>query len=341
MRAIAIVALLITGATMAEGGAEMSVTPMTQEQLARHSVRVAAVQVDSPWMWGLPVDPNRDPADIAVRYIERAAEDGADLVVLPELWLGMFRVPSPQTEKVAAAARAGNINVIVGCFEVLDEEGRYANSTLVFNREGAVIGRFFKLYQAVGEGPYLWPPKEDDPEWMMEPGQEFPVFDLDFGRIGILTCYDGYFPEPWRILALKGAEIIIWPNARGGSIEDYIVLTNMQQNYVHIVATNKSMGSGTMIAEWPRAIKAIADKPEETYLIENLHLNRLREARANAREFHQRRPGMYHEILNKWNVWEQYGIENPVGLNVPEPSGEARQRILENAQIPFKRNGAE
>lgn len=60
----------------------------------------------------------------------------------------------------------------------------------------------------------------NDPEWIMKRGDEFPVFDLDFGRIGILTCYDGWFPEPFRILSLKGAEILVWINGRRGTIDE-------------------------------------------------------------------------------------------------------------------------
>ena len=47
-------------------------------------------------------------------------------------------------------------------------------------------------------------------------GGDFPVFDLDFGRVGILTCYDGWFPESSRILSLKGAEILCGSTAAGG-----------------------------------------------------------------------------------------------------------------------------
>lgn len=308
--------------------------PLTPEQLARKSVRVAAVQIDGPWIWRVPITPDRDPADPLIPYIDQAARDGADLVVFPELYLGMFRVPSPQTEKISEAARRNKINVIVGCFEIFDEAGNYGNSTLIFDRSGEIVGRFYKAYQAVGSTPRGWPPEPNDPEWMMTPGQEFPVFDLDFGRIGILTCYDGYFPEIFRILSLKGAEIIIWPNARGGALEDYIALTNAHHNYTHMVAVNKAVGSGTMIVQWPPRILQRVERTGEAYIISDLNLENLRTARIHAREFHQLRPEIHAEIIKPWEVWKHYGVENPENSEAPPVDVEERNRILDGLGEP-------
>jgi predicted amidohydrolase len=246
----------------------------------------------------------------------------------------MFRVPSPQTEKIAAAAKANNINVIVGCFEIFDEEGHYGNSTLIFDRQGEIVGRYYKAYQAIGATSRGWPPIADDPEWMMTPGQEFPVFDLDFGRIGILTCYDGYFPEPFRILSLKGAELIVWPNARTGSLEDYIALANAHHNVTHMVATNKAVGSGTMIVAWPPKIVERVDKSEEAYIIADLDMEHLRTARIHGREFIQLRPEIHAEIAQPWQVWRHYGAV-PDSLEPPAPDDETRRKILTGLGEPF------
>lgn len=313
--------------------------PLSPSQLERETARVAAVQITGPWMWRVPITEENDPADLLLPYIERAADDGADLVVFPELYLGMFRVPSPQTEKISAAAREHAINVIVGCFEVFDEEGNYGNSTLIFDREGEIVGRFYKIYQAVGETPRGWPPLADDPEWMMVAGEELPTFDLDFGRIGILTCYDGYFPELFRTLSLKGAEIIIWPNARGGALEDYIALSNAHHNYTHMVATNKAIGAGTMIAQWPPRILERVDQPEEAYIIADLDMAHLRTARIYSREFHQVRPHVHAEITAPWEVWRHYDAV-PDDSDAPEPSHETRREILRGLDIDFTMTGA-
>lgn len=285
-------------------GFGVQAAPLSKQQLSVESVKVAAVQMTGDWNWhGDKFRP--DSGDKVVAYIERAAQEGADLVVFPELLLGMFRVPSPLTDRIAATAAEHRIYVMAGCFEVL-EHGGYANSTLIFGRDGKIVGRYFKMHPAVGEPPFLWPAKPDDPEWLMKDGDALPVFDLDFGRVGILTCYDGYFPETFRILSLKGAEILIWPNARNGAVEDYIVKTSMLHNYVHMVCTNKAIGSGTMIAEWPQRIDKITAEPNEFYIIDTLNLKKLRIARKYAREFYQRSPEKYQEILKDTNISDYY-----------------------------------
>ncbi len=329
--------LLIAGLLASASFAEEVTSPklITPEQLAFKSVRVAAVQITGPWNWQIPSTSSNDPAAAIIPYIDRAGKDKVDLVVFPELYLGMFRVPSPQTEAIAAAAKKNNIYVMVGCFEVVNEKGDYGNSTLIFDRKGEIVGRYFKAYQAVGGPPYSWPPVENDPEWMMTPGEESPVFDLDFGRVGILTCYDGYFPEIFRLLSLKGAEIIIWPNARHGEVEDYIVRANLHQNYVHMVTTNKAIGSGTMIAEWPQGIKQQITATEEGYISADLNLAQLRNSRVNAREFRQRRSAMFADLAKDWSVSENYGVKESE-LVVPQPSAEAKAQVLERSGVQSK-----
>ena len=95
----------------------------------------------------------------------------------------------------------------------------------------------------------------------MERGEDLPVFVLDNGlRIGVLTCYDGWFPETARELSLRGAECIIWINGRGGSVEDFIVQSNMFQSHVAMIATNQAYGAGTMIG----GNRAESDVPKES-----------------------------------------------------------------------------
>ncbi|MCK4746982.1 MAG: carbon-nitrogen hydrolase family protein, partial [Bacteroidales bacterium] len=174
-----------------------------------------------------------------------------------------------------------------------------------------IIGKYYKTHAAVdkykGEPAYSSPPPghdenwflQNDPEWIMKKGQEFPVFELDFARIGILTCYDGWFPEPFRILSLKGAEILVWVNSRGGMVEDYIVRTAMHHNTISVICTNQAYGSGTMIADWPGKIKASCPEAKEDYITATLDLKRLRHARKNSRNAQQRRPDIYEELLKE------------------------------------------
>lgn len=270
-------------------------------------VKVAAVQLLGYDKTDLP-QPGFDPSEAVVRYVEKAAEDGAQLVVFPEYLLGRISVPGAQTERIAKAAAAGKIYVVVGCWEVFGDRS-YANTALLFDRSGKLAGKYRKVHAAVdkfqGDPPWSKPPQgkdldwflTNDPEWKMEKGREFPVFDLDFGRIGIMTCYDGWFSESHRILSLRGAEVLLWVNGRRGKVEDFIVKSSTFQNEVAMVVTNQSYGAGTMIGQWPAEILAVCKEPKEDYITATIDLGRVRQARQNSRNLRQRRPEAYGEIV--------------------------------------------
>ena len=267
------------------------------------TVKVAAVQISGYDKGDLPRD-GFDPVEGIVPHIHRAGKDGAQLVVFPEYVLGRIRVPGPETAGIAAAATANQIYVIIGCWEV-DEDGSYANTALLFGRDGKIIGKYHKTHAAVdhyeGTPPWSRPPGgkdrdwfiENDPEWTMKKGSELPVFDLDFGTVGIMTCYDGWFPEPPRILSLRGAELIVWINGRRGAVEDFIVKSVMFQSHVGMVTSNQAYGSGTMIADWPAKILQRCPDKTEAYISGVIDLKRIRQRRSHSRNFQQRRPELY------------------------------------------------
>ncbi len=280
------------------------------KHLDRDFVKVAAVQVRGYDKGDLPRE-GYDVTKKLIPYIDRAGKDGAQLVVFPEYILGRIDVPGETTQKLSAAARANNIYVIVGCWE-LKEDGEFANAALIFDRQGEIAGKYYKTHAAVDQyDPALpaWtkPPSgkdrdwliKHDPEWIMEKGQELPVFDFDFGKVGIMTCYDGWFPEPARVMSLHGAELIVWINGRGGAVEDFIVKSTMFRNHVAMISTNQSYGGGTMIgdcAKWPTHILARCPDEEESYITATINLKNIRETRAASRNFKQRRPDLYGDL---------------------------------------------
>ena len=278
--------------------------------LNRDLVKVAAVQISGYDKGDLPRE-GYDPANSLVPYIDRAGKDDAQLIVFPEYILGRIKVPGPSTEKIAAAAKANSIYVIVGCWEVFDDD-TFVNTALIFGRSGEIVGKYRKTHAAVdhfeGSPPWEHPPTgrskewmiQNDPEWIMEAGTELPVFKFDFGTVGILTCYDGWFPEPSRVLSLKGAELLVWINGRGGSVEDFIVKTTMFQSHMAVITTNQAYGSGTMIgdcSEGPAKILARCPEKQESYITATINLKQIREARAMSRNFRQRRPDLYGTLV--------------------------------------------
>jgi predicted amidohydrolase len=299
---VAAVAMFATVAGQAAGG--------ESRQLDRDLVKVAAVQISGYDKGDLP-RAGYDPTIPLVAYIDRAGKDLAQLVVFPEYVLGRITVPGPSTQKIAAAAKANAIYVIVGCWEVFDD-GTFANTSLIFGRSGEIVGKYRKTHAAIdhyeGEPPWQHPPSghttdwmlEHDPEWIMKAGDELPVFEFDFGTVGVLTCYDGWFPEPARVLSLKGAELLVWINGRGGSVEDFIVKSTMFQSHVAMITANQAYGSGTMIGDCsqrPARILARCPDKQESYISATINLKQIRQARATSRNFRQRRPDLYGTLV--------------------------------------------
>jgi predicted amidohydrolase len=289
----------------------VSCVQSVQEQQRPGLVKIAAVQIKGYDKGDLPRT-GYDPTTAILPYIDRAGREGAQLVVFPEYVLGHIHVPGAATDKIAAAAAAQHIYVVIGGWED-DSGGAYADVAFLFDRQGRIVGKYLKTHAAVdhyeGDPPWSKPPTgkdrtwflENDPEWLMKKGLDFPVFDLDFGRVGIEICYDGWFPEPARVLSLKGAELIVWINGRPGTVEDYIVKSVMFQSHVAMVTANQAYGGGTMIGdlgEWePRILARLPDK-REALITATVDVNQIRVRRANSRNFQQRRPELYGELTS-------------------------------------------
>jgi predicted amidohydrolase len=106
------------------------------------------------------------------------------------------------SERIASSARRHGCYMVVPM--VLREEGepaRYSNASCLFDRQGRLLGIYRKVH-----------PTMDNEETSITPGREFPVFDCDFGRLGIQVCYDVMFPDGWQALAKKGAELVAFPS---------------------------------------------------------------------------------------------------------------------------------
>jgi predicted amidohydrolase len=270
-------------------------------------VKVAAGQVNI----------DSDALSTMVNYIDQAGKDGAQIIALPEYILGPFQLPFVKTDpigQIANAAARNNIYVIVGGWEEY-EKGAYesrkkdafANTAVLFDRNGQLLGKYNKNHRAIGPNPHCWPPKGDEHEWLMKDGDGFPVFDLDFGRIGIMTCYDGYFAESALSLSLKGAEIIFWINGRPSRIEKYIVQADMHRAYCAMVTINQGNdGFGAMIATYQDQILKHVDETGNHYISAEIDLDVIRCRRLYSRTFHQRRPEIYDTIVQEHKPWEIY-----------------------------------
>ncbi len=154
----------------------------------------------------------------AGELIGLAADEGARIITLPQLfnsrWFPSSIDPSnfsiaeteagPTITALREAASKKEAVIIAGIFEKDGEE--YFNTAFVIGQKGEIIGKYRKIH--VPRLP-LWEERE-----YFKPGNlGFPVFDTPFGRIGVQLCWDIFFPEGMRILALKGARAVFVPTA--------------------------------------------------------------------------------------------------------------------------------
>lgn len=250
--------------------------------------------------------------DKLIANIDKAGNEKAELIVLPEYVIGpeTLKPLSPNLQLISQAAIRNNIYVVVGVWQDLKpggfarkEKDAFSNTAVIFGRDGKIVGTYSKTHRATGTPPYFWPPKEDELEHLMKAGDGYPTFQLDFAKVGIMICYDGYFPESAQCLSLNGAEIIIWINSREGVIEDFLLKADMYRCMVDMVATNNGAGAGATIAAFPTKFVARCEQTGDHYISGLVDLHQLRLCRANNRMYHQRRPSLYKAIGETHKSW--------------------------------------
>ncbi|ABM62030.1 carbon-nitrogen hydrolase [Halorhodospira halophila] len=157
----------------------------------------------------------------SVAGIARAAEAGAELVLLQELHCGPYPcyeehpahfdaaepIPGPGTERLGQAAAEHGVVVVGSLFE-RRAAGLYHNTAVVLERDGSLAGTYRKMHIPDDPGYYE--------KFYFTPGDlGFTPIDTSVGRLGVLVCWDQWFPEAARLMALAGAEILLYPTAIG------------------------------------------------------------------------------------------------------------------------------
>jgi len=158
--------------------------------------------------------------------IQAAAQQGAELVVLPELHLDHYfcqsedtecfdlaqAIPGPSCESLAEAARANQVVVVSTVFEKR-APGLYHNTAVVFDKDGSIAGTFRKMHIPDDPGFYE--------KFYFTPGDlGFKPVQTSLGKLGVLICWDQWYPEAARLMALAGADLLIYPTAIGWNPED-------------------------------------------------------------------------------------------------------------------------
>ncbi len=155
----------------------------------------------------------------ALGMIEEAARKGASIVCLPELFTSKYfpqergarvdaeRIPGPTTKLLSAKAREMKITIVGGSICERGREGRLYNTSVVFGPSGRILGKYRKVQIPQDESFY-----EKD---YFSSGNAYSVFRTPTAKVGVLVCFDQWYPEPARINRLMGAEILFYPTAIG------------------------------------------------------------------------------------------------------------------------------
>lgn len=257
--------------------------------------------------------------------IEQAAAQGAHLIVLQELHNHRYfcqredsanfalaePLPGPSSEQLAAAARRWHVVIVASLFE-RRAPGLHHNTAVVFDSDGHLAGRYRKMHVP------------DDPgyheKFYFTPGDlGFTPIDTSLGRLGVLVCWDQWFPEAARAMVLMGAEMLLYPSAIGSEPQDpdydsrdhwrRVMQGHAAANMVPVVAANRvgtergesctlTFYGSSFVTDGRGAILTQAGREEEAVITARFDLDALARERAGWGLFRDRRPDLYLTLLS-------------------------------------------
>ncbi|OCA88772.1 N-carbamoylputrescine amidase [Bacillus wudalianchiensis] len=271
------------------------------------------------------VEDREKNVEIAEGLIREAAGQGAQIICTEELFGGQYfpqtidvnkyewaePIPGPISNRMQLLSEELNVVIIVSLYEYV-RDGLYFNTVVVYE-DGKYLGKYRKHH--IPEGPqYI------EKYYFTEGDTGYPVFKTKYGTIGVLICWDEWFPEPSRILALKGADIVFYPSAIGSepdnpdldtsqtwvdAIRAHGIHNNMFIAVVNRVGREDSKeghmtfyGRSFISNPWGTIIKEAETKENEIIMAE-VDFAEITHAR-NVLQFHRdRRPDSYGELLKR------------------------------------------
>ena len=280
-------------------------------------IKVAATQMSCDWEI-------KNNIKKSINLIEKAAEKGANIILLQELFQtpyfciqydeDIFKLAqtfenNSLINEMSEVAKKHKVVLPISFFE--KDNNAYFNSIAVIDADGKVLGKYRKSHIPDGAG-YL-------EKYYFNPGDTgFKVWKTAFGKIGIGICWDQWFPEAARIMALKGAEILFYPTAIGDEIMSTydsseawqtVMQGHAAANIMPVVASNR-IGSESVkgqvngfygksfICNRSGKIIAEASKDKEEIIVAEIDTEKNHLFRRNWGLFRDRRPELYKEILS-------------------------------------------
>ncbi len=186
--------------------------------------------------------------------VESAAQRGAHIVCLPELFRSRYfpqtenekmfelaeKIPGPTTEALSSLARKKRIVIIAPVFEKRSA-GIYHNTAVVLDADGSILGIYRKMH--IPDDPSYYE------KFYFTPGDlGFPSFRTRYGKIGVLVCWDQWFPEAARLACLAGAEILIYPTAIGWLSGESRGVAESQRSAWEVIQRGHAVANGVYVA---------------------------------------------------------------------------------------------
>jgi len=203
--------------------------------------------------------------DRALSFLDEAAELGARIVCLPELFRSQYfcqredpalfelaeQIPGPTTERIGNFARRSGSVVIVPVFE-RRAPGLYHNSAVVIDADGSISGIYRKMH--IPDDPAYYE------KYYFAPGDlGFRAFDTAVGRVGTLICWDQWYPEGARLTALRGAILMFYPTAIGWHPHEKDEFGASQIDAWRTIQRSHAIANGVYVAAVNRIGHEIAD----------------------------------------------------------------------------------
>ncbi len=182
--------------------------------------------------------------------IRKAAAQGAELIVLQELHNGLYfcqtedvqifdqaeSIPGPSTEEFGALAKELGIVLVLSLFE-RRAAGLYHNTSVVLEKDGTIAGKYRKMH--IPDDPAYYE------KFYFTPGDlGFEPIETSVGTLGVLVCWDQWYPEAARMMALAGAEVLIYPTAIGFESSDELSEQQRQSDAWQLVQRGHAVANG-------------------------------------------------------------------------------------------------
>ena len=263
----------------------------------------------------------------AEKNIREAAAKGAQIICLQELFSSLYfcdeedaqrfslaeSIPGPTTERFQALTKELGVVLIASLFEKR-APGLYHNTTAVLDADGSYLGKYRKMHIPDDPGYYE--------KYYFTPGDlGYQVFETKFAKIGVLICWDQWYPEAARLTALKGAEILFYPTAIGWDLtetstvipkEQYEAWQTIQRSHavangVFVVSVNRvgveagqQFWGGSFVANPHGRLLYLASHEQEEIHVETIDLQEMEYYRTTWPYLRDRRIDSYEGITKRY-----------------------------------------